>query len=197
MPCSAIRPLDADVVREAARGLWRTTIYPALNIEVGIGKHMPCPFCGGKDRFRCDNREGSGSYFCNQCGAGDGFSLVMKVFRCDFAESLRLVANTLGVTPSSPHPYPRPHPRLPRMDRRRIAFQLEQHGVTLMDRASAVLQAAGGLVTSQWTDLDFDAAMNTVAQAFQDSDRANLLFDAADSLREKAFMEEYLGYGTF
>jgi len=39
-------------------------------------KHGPCPICGGKDRFRFDNKEGRGTFICNQCGAGDGFKLL-------------------------------------------------------------------------------------------------------------------------
>lgn len=94
MPTTATT-LDADVIREAACGRWRSVIYPTLAIEVGNGKHGPCPHCGGKDRFRCDDQDGSGSHFCNQCGAGDGFSLVMKVRGCDFSEALQLVAEVL------------------------------------------------------------------------------------------------------
>ena len=30
------------------------------------GKHIPCPFCGGKDRFRFVDY-GSGMVICNQC----------------------------------------------------------------------------------------------------------------------------------
>jgi len=41
------------------------------------GKHHPCILCGGKDRFRFDNKDGSGSYFCSQCGAGTGMQLLM------------------------------------------------------------------------------------------------------------------------
>ncbi|NYY79755.1 hypothetical protein DMH17_06695 [Raoultella planticola] len=36
--------------------------------------------CGGADRFRFDDKEGRGTWFCNQCGAGDGLKLVEKVF---------------------------------------------------------------------------------------------------------------------
>lgn len=98
-----VATLDADVVRQAARGRWRSTIYPALNINVGNGKHGPCPVCGGKDRFRCDDKDGSGSWFCNQCDpqAGYGFELVMNVRGCDFHQALGLVADIVGLNPSS------------------------------------------------------------------------------------------------
>jgi DNA-binding CsgD family transcriptional regulator len=98
VPPSAVA-LDAEVIRESARGCWRSMIYPALGIEVGNGKHVPCPHCGGKDRFRCDDKDGSGSWYCNQCDphAGDGFALIMKVRGCDFPTALDLVAGVLHV----------------------------------------------------------------------------------------------------
>ena len=62
----------------------------------------PCPTCGGKDRFRFDDEDGRGTWFCNQCTpqAGDGFALVQNVRGCDFPEAMRLVANALGAHPS-------------------------------------------------------------------------------------------------
>lgn len=42
------------------------------------GKHGPCPFCGGTDRWRWDNKNQSGSGICNQCGAYNGAQLVAK-----------------------------------------------------------------------------------------------------------------------
>lgn len=48
------------------------------------GKHTECPICGGKDRFRFDDKNGSGSYYCNGCGNGDGFKLAMAVTGWDF-----------------------------------------------------------------------------------------------------------------
>jgi putative DNA primase/helicase len=44
-----------------------------------INKHGPCPICGGKDRFRFDNKENRGTFYCNHCGAGNGFVLVHMV----------------------------------------------------------------------------------------------------------------------
>jgi putative DNA primase/helicase len=64
---------------ERARDRWRE-ILPRLGIETKFltNKHGPCPLCGGKDRFRFDDRDGTGSYFCNQCGAGTGIILARK-----------------------------------------------------------------------------------------------------------------------
>ena len=35
-----------------------------------------CPMCGGKDRFRFDDKGGRGTWICSQCGAGDEIELV-------------------------------------------------------------------------------------------------------------------------
>lgn len=71
-------------------GRWRS-ILPQVGVDPKYltDNHGPCPMCGGKDRFRWDNKEGRGSYYCNQCGAGSGVTLVMKVNGWDFREARR------------------------------------------------------------------------------------------------------------
>lgn len=61
-------------------------------------KHGPCPLCGGKDRYRFDNKGGRGSWFCSQCGAGDGFSLLLKMNGWAFPQAAREVERVLGVS---------------------------------------------------------------------------------------------------
>ena len=46
---------------------------------MGNGRHCPCPVCGGKDRFRFDNKDGRGTYICNQCCSGDGLELIKTI----------------------------------------------------------------------------------------------------------------------
>jgi len=55
------------------------------------GKHCPCPLCGGKDRYRWTDKDDNGCYFCNGCGAGNGFSLLMKFKDWDFRTAAREV----------------------------------------------------------------------------------------------------------
>ncbi|WP_195831381.1 primase-helicase zinc-binding domain-containing protein, partial [Yersinia enterocolitica] len=66
-------------------------------------QHSPCPACGGKDRFRFDDRQGMGTWFCNQCEprSGDGLDLVKNVRQCSLTEAAQLVADILGI---SSHP---------------------------------------------------------------------------------------------
>src|SRR5687767_8881671 len=91
-------------VREAARGRWRS-ILPALGIAANYlsGRHGPCPICReGKDRWRFDDKEGGGTWFCSQCGAGDGVKLVMLVRGWDFPEAAREIEAVAGVSPVGP-----------------------------------------------------------------------------------------------
>lgn len=67
-----------ETVKQAC-GQW-PNILPALGVKVIKNRHQSCPVCGGSDRFRFDDKEGRGTWFCNQCGAGDGLKLVEKVF---------------------------------------------------------------------------------------------------------------------
>lgn len=67
-----------ETVKQAC-GHW-PRILPALGVKVIKNRHQACPVCGGSDRFRFDDKEGRGTWLCNQCGAGDGLKLVEKVF---------------------------------------------------------------------------------------------------------------------
>src|ERR1700736_3637964 len=82
---------------ERARDRWRE-ILPQLGIETRFltNKHGPCPLCGGRDRFRFDDRDGSGSYYCNQCGAGVGLILLRKLHGWDYGTACAEVDKIIG-----------------------------------------------------------------------------------------------------
>lgn len=82
---------------ERARGRWRE-ILPRLGIETGFltNRHGPCPLCGGRDRYRFDDRDGTGSYFCGQCGPGVGIILVRKRNKWDHATACAEVDRIIG-----------------------------------------------------------------------------------------------------
>lgn len=64
------------------------SVLSALNIPVPPnGKHGPCPACGGKDRFRFDDKEGRGTWFCNRCGHGDGLDLIALVRQSNLSDA--------------------------------------------------------------------------------------------------------------
>lgn len=103
-------------VKEAARYRWQE-IHAAIGIAPKFlrNKHQPCPACGGKDRFRYDDKDGNGTFICShwQNGAGDGFGLVMHFLACDFQTALGQVSGILGLSGANPLPIPatRPQPQ--------------------------------------------------------------------------------------
>lgn len=88
---------------DAARGKWRGILL-ALGIDGDFltGKHGPCPMCGGSDRFRWDNQNGNGGYICGQCGAGNGFNLLMGVNGWDFPTAAARVDEIVGNVDAEP-----------------------------------------------------------------------------------------------
>jgi len=86
-----------ETVKQAS-GHW-PHILPALGVKVIKNRHQACPVCGGSDRFRFDDKEGRGTWFCNQCGAGDGLKLVEKVFGVSASEAAEKVSALTGSLP--------------------------------------------------------------------------------------------------
>ena len=80
--------MQREPLKDRALNRWHG-ILPALGIPAKAltNRHGPCPMCGGKDRFRFDNKGGRGTWFCSQCGAGDGIELVKQFKGCDFKEA--------------------------------------------------------------------------------------------------------------
>lgn len=75
---------DAREVLEAARGRWPGTLGRfGVNTALLTGRHGPCPGCGGRDRFRFDDKEGEGTFICSQGGggnlSGNGLTLLAHV----------------------------------------------------------------------------------------------------------------------
>ncbi|HGJ5883462.1 primase-helicase zinc-binding domain-containing protein [Arsenophonus sp.] len=81
-----------DTVRDRANGNWET-ILPTFNIPINK-KEGPCPACGGNTRYRFDDKEGRGTYFCSHCGPGTGLDLVMKVYVNDHRKLIHFLAKS-------------------------------------------------------------------------------------------------------
>lgn len=98
--------MQREPLRERMRGRW-TGILPELGVPAGFlnRKHQPCPMCAGKDRARFTDKDGAGTYFCNQCGAGDGIALVMKINGWDFKQAAERIEALIGtVKPQAAKP---------------------------------------------------------------------------------------------
>lgn len=95
---------DAHAIHAAlgAEGWHSVLLAAGLDEKFLRRKHGPCPTCGGKDRFRFDNRHGRGDWICNQCGAGDGFKLLMGAQGLPFAEARRLVMSLARLSDDNP-----------------------------------------------------------------------------------------------
>ena len=79
-------------VIEAARGRWQAILLAVgVGAEFLTGRNGPCPFCGGKDRWRFTNRNADGVWICNQCGSGDGMELVKRFLKVEFRDAALLV----------------------------------------------------------------------------------------------------------
>ena len=110
-----------EAVSAAALGRW-----PAILAELGVdparlvNRHGPCPGCGGSDRFRFDDLDGRGTWYCSGGGeptSGDGFALLAHVHGWTPADALHRVAEILGMDHgAAPPPAPLSPPAPARQD---------------------------------------------------------------------------------
>lgn len=84
--------------KQAAMGRW-SEIFEYYGLPAITGKNHfkgECPLCGRKGKYRCDNKNGTGSYIC-VCGSGDGWSLLSgftgKEFKVLAAEVDQIIGN--------------------------------------------------------------------------------------------------------
>ncbi|HEM8139933.1 TPA: toprim domain-containing protein [Providencia rettgeri] len=99
-----MKPID--VIRDVklkANGQWQN-ILSNLGAEVPLNTHTACPHCGGKDRFRFDDKDGNGTFICSQCGSGDGLDLVQRVLGGSVTEAAYEVAGMIGIDTRSDNP---------------------------------------------------------------------------------------------
>jgi putative DNA primase/helicase len=77
--------------------------WPTILAQLGVpvtalcNRHGPCPVCGGRDRFRFDNRHRRGDFYCNGCGAGSGYDLLMRLHGWDFRTARDQVVQAAGI----------------------------------------------------------------------------------------------------
>jgi putative DNA primase/helicase len=129
---------------DRACGRWRE-ILPRLGIPPQFLQKTngPCPLCGGKDRFRFDDKDGSGSYFCHQCGPGLGVTLVCKLRGWRWAEACREVDAIIGTDAR-----PVPVPKRSDADKRRSAIELAINDARAPEIVADYLRSRGLSVTS-------------------------------------------------
>jgi putative DNA primase/helicase len=99
-------------VMQSAQGRWVEILSAIGGVPISCldNKHKPCPSCGeGRDRFRFDDIDGNGTWFCNQCGgkdhaggAGNGMDLLMRIKKWSFKTAASAVEQHLGIRPAPP-----------------------------------------------------------------------------------------------
>lgn len=159
---------------------WLAVLAQVIDQRYLQNRHGPCPACGGKDRFRFDNKNGHGDFFCNGCGAGDGFQLVMKVAGLSFADARKRVMELAGLRDDErdqsarpeqvPHgtasvlPFPPPsQPPAPFSDfARSLWFSTQPLGGIALD----YLRARGVVIPPKGSDLRWHPSLHHPADDF-------------------------------
>lgn len=113
-------------VVDLAQGRWVEILSTVGGIPVSYldNKHKPCPSCqAGEDRFRFDDQDGNGTWFCSHCGGkdgmgggGTGMSLLMRVKNWDFKEAAVAVEDYLGIQKPTRKPVTSKQPIKPPVD---------------------------------------------------------------------------------
>ena len=94
---------------------WCRGRWPAILVALGVPakllnrRNQPCPWCGGKDRFRFGAHE-DGLWICNVCGGGNGIGFLKRFLKTDFKGVAEAIEGAIGVgvaaPPSKTHPAP-------------------------------------------------------------------------------------------
>ena len=85
-------------ILDVVKGRW-IPVLKTLGVPdkyLGI-KHGPCPFCGGKDRYRFTDYEGAGMYICNSCGNGNGWKFMQQYFDVNFRQAVEMIEPLVGL----------------------------------------------------------------------------------------------------
>lgn len=96
--------MTEETTLDRALGRW-----PDIFRQLGVPERLltcrqgPCPWCGGKTRFRFGRPEDPeygqrGGWYCNRCGHGFGIDFILKWCKLDMREALSLVDGLIGGT---------------------------------------------------------------------------------------------------
>jgi len=97
--------------RDLTNGRWTDllTQLASLTPDQLTDTHQPCPLCGGEDRYRFDDLNGTGSWYCNQCGGkdhtgggGNGMDMLMRRTGLTYPEACKRIEQHLNIKPEPP-----------------------------------------------------------------------------------------------
>ena len=92
---------EYEKLKSKAHGKWKEIILGTTSISINQldRRHQSCPFCGGKDRYRFDDYQGEGNWFCNNACSGrqsnNGFGFLMMYFSENFSQVYKRVKEYL------------------------------------------------------------------------------------------------------
>ena len=98
-------------IQELTNGRWPDllTQLAGLTPDQLTDTHQPCPLCGGEDRYRFDDLDGTGSWYCNQCGGkdhtgggGNGMDMLMRRTGLTYPEACKRIEQHLNIKPEPP-----------------------------------------------------------------------------------------------
>ena len=87
---------------DLARNRWPGLLaHFGIDSQFLVNKHGPCPVCGGRNRYRFDDKDGRGTFFCSKCGSGDGFRLLELIKGWSFPEAAKEIEAVVGTIPAA------------------------------------------------------------------------------------------------
>ena len=92
--------IDKAAIQCQAEGRWSAILIAAGLPEMRYGKNVPCPACGGTDRFYCwPDFEQTGAARCRQCKSGGphGIDVLISFTSMTFLETLEFIARCVGL----------------------------------------------------------------------------------------------------
>lgn len=113
-------------------------------LKLGIPKELlnkrnqPCPFCGGKDRFRFTDGHGRGLWVCSQCSSGNGWQLLQRYHGWDFKTADERVSEAIEGAPVSHE-----EPDEDKLETRRKEMWREARPVSVGDPVDLYLRSRG------------------------------------------------------
>jgi len=139
-----------------------------------------CPAHGGQSKTTLSVSEGDQGLLL-RCWAG-----------CTIAEicaSLGIQQRDLFYDSTTNHRRTRPAPKPARVDRVKLAFSFDLAALDLRLRAERIIEAGKHLNIAVLTDEELDRALDHIAHAYVDQERAELFEHVADTLRMRDFTE--------
>lgn len=87
-----------ETAKQRAHGRWTELLrYFGADERLLKRRNLPCPLCGGVDRFQFTDKFGEGNYHCRGCGPGGGFKLLQALKEWNFNTTLKEVEEYLGL----------------------------------------------------------------------------------------------------